>query len=84
MARAYDELYLKCRSTQFVHITIEKRGGKVDHKFLEYTTGYAHLPDTGGVLDQSVWLMGMFDHFRQGDAAAYARQMKAAEPNGPH
>lgn len=77
VARVYDELYLMCRRTQFIHVEIEKKGGKVDHKFAEYTTGYAFLPDTGGVLDQSVWIMALFDHFRQGDAAAFSRQLKA-------
>ena len=76
MARAYD-IYTTCRTVQLFHMRVEKdKGKKVENKVTEYVTGYAQLPEAGGVLDQSVWLMAMFDHFRTGENNAAAAKLK--------
>jgi hypothetical protein len=40
-----------------------------------YTSGYAQLPGTGGVLDQSHRLMALFAAFREGDALATSKAL---------
>ena len=59
---------MMCRQVQLFHMSIEKQK-KVEHKVLEFVTGYSVLPEAGGVLDQSVWLMDIFDQFRAGENA---------------
>jgi len=76
VARAFDT-YLECRSLQLFHVKIEKDGGKrVDNRITEYVTGYSQLPVAGGMLDQPVWLMAMFDRFRDGENAVAAKTLK--------
>ena len=61
-------LYLECRSLTYVHVPINKdKGKKVEHKILQFANGWSHLPDPGGVLDQGVWTMAMFQTFRRGE-----------------
>lgn len=56
---------------------VEKdRGRKVENKLTEFVTGYAQLPEAGGVLDQPVWLMAIFDQFRSGENAVAAKTLK--------
>ena len=57
------------------HIAIEKRG-KTEHKMTEFVTGFAQLPDAGGVLDQSIWLMEIFDQFKAGENAVAIKALK--------
>lgn len=56
-------------------MSIEKNK-KVEHKITEFVTGFSVLPEAGGVLDQSVWLMEMFDHFKSGENAVAAKALK--------
>jgi hypothetical protein len=67
VARAF-ELYLQCRSLNFVHFEVAKeRGKKVEHKFVPFVNGWSTLPEPGGALDQPVWTMAMFEVFRAGE-----------------
>lgn len=76
MARAFG-IYLDCRTVQLFHLRVEKNKGKqVENKIVEFVTGYSQLPDAGGVLDQPVWLMAMFDHFRNGENATASKNLK--------
>ena len=43
---------------------------------VEYVTGFSQLPCAGGVEDQPVWLMTMFEHFRSGENAVAAKNLK--------
>lgn len=52
------------------------KGRKVENKIVEFVTGYGQLPESGGVLDQPVWLMSIFDDFRNGENAAAAKNLK--------
>jgi len=55
---------------------VEKNRGKtVENRTVEFVTGYSQLPVAGGVLDQPVWLMEMFDHFRNGENAAASKTL---------
>lgn len=59
------------------HLRVEKNKGKsVENKITEFVTGYSQLPEAGGVLDQTVWLMAMFDQFRAGENATAAKTLK--------
>jgi hypothetical protein len=49
---------------------------RAEDRFVEVTTGLAQLPEAGGVLDQPVWLMEIFDYFRSGEAAAVEKALK--------
>lgn len=61
-------LYLECRSLAFVHVPLNKdKGKKIEHKILQFSDGYATLPEPGGLLDQPVWLMALFQTFRRGE-----------------
>lgn len=76
LARAF-ELYLTCRTVQLFHLRVEKdKGRKVENKIVEFVTGYSQLPESGGALDQPVWLMSIFDDFRNGENAAAAKNLK--------
>jgi hypothetical protein len=76
MARAFD-LYIDCRTVQLFHLRVEKdRGKKVENKIVEFVTGYSQLPVAGGMLEQPAWVMRMFDHFRSGENAAAAKNLK--------
>jgi hypothetical protein len=56
---------------------VEKdRGRKVENKVTEFVTGYSQLPEAGGVLDQPVWLMEIFDRFRAGENAVAVKTLK--------
>lgn len=67
VARCF-ELYLQCRELTFVHIPLNKdRGKKVEHKVLPLVSGWSALPVEGGMLDQPVWTMAMFDNFRRAE-----------------
>lgn len=48
----------------------KERGKKVEHKFLPFVSGWSHLPEPGGVLDQGVWTMAMFQTFRRAENTA--------------
>jgi hypothetical protein len=75
LARAF-ELYLTCRSVQLFHIRVEKdKGRRVENKVTEFVTGYSVLPEAGGVLDQPVWLMAIFDFFKAGENAVAAKTL---------
>lgn len=77
LARAWS-LYQDCRMQQFVFAEIPKDGGKkVATKLLPFTTGYAHLPYDGGVLDQPIRLMAYFDQFRAGEARYFSESMNS-------
>lgn len=55
---------------------VEKNRGKsVEHKLTQFVTGYSQLPETGGVMDQPVWVMAMFEHFRSGENAVAAKTL---------
>lgn len=76
MSRAFD-LYLYCRTVQLFHIKVEKdKGRRVENKVTEFVTGFSQLPVAGGVLDQPVWLMAVFDQFRAGENAVAAKTLK--------
>lgn len=76
LARAFDT-YLTCRQVQLFHLRVEKdKGKRVENKITEFVTGYSQLPEAGGVLDQPVWLMAIFDHFRAGENANAAKTLK--------
>lgn len=67
VARAHS-LYLECRELNFVHLEMAKdRGKKVEHKIMPFVSGWSYLPEPGGVLDQGVWTMAMFEIFRAGE-----------------
>lgn len=67
IARCF-ELYLQCRELTFVHMEVTKdRGKKVEHKIMPFVSGWSALPEAGGLLDQGVWTMAMFDIFRAGE-----------------
>lgn len=69
IARAHD-LYLSCRTISHVHIPLNKdRGRKVEHKVLPFVSGWSALPEEGGMLDQPVWTMAMFNIFRAAENA---------------
>ncbi len=53
-----------------------EKNKKVEHKITEFVTGFSQLPEAGGVLDQSAWLMDMFDQFRAGENAVAAKALK--------
>lgn len=56
---------------------MEKNKGKqVENKIVEFVTGYSQLPEAGGVLDQPVWLMAIFDQFRNGENATASKNLK--------
>ncbi len=76
LARAFS-LYLDCRTTQLFHLRVEKdKGRKAENKIVEFVTGYSQLPEAGGMLDQPVWLLAIFDYFRSGENAAAAKNLK--------
>jgi hypothetical protein len=55
---------------------VEKNRGKtVENRMTEFVTGFTQLPEAGGVLDQPVWLMSMFDQFRSGENAVAAKTL---------
>ncbi len=55
---------------------VEKNRGKtIENKMTEFVTGFSQLPEAGGVLDQPVWLMSMFDQFRSGENAVAAKTL---------
>lgn len=69
MANAF-ELYLLCREVQFITLRLEKdKGRKVVNNIAPFVVGFAQLPEPGGVLDQGVWMLGMFEAFRSGENA---------------
>lgn len=64
IAKAFS-LYLSCRSLSHVHIPLNKdKGKRVEHKVLPMVSGWSALPEEGGMLDQPVWTMAMFNIFR--------------------
>ena len=65
---------MQCRSVQLFHMSIERKS-KTDHKVVEFVNGYSTLPEAGGMLDQSVWLMEIFDQFRAGENAVAFKQI---------
>jgi len=61
-------LYLECRQINHVHVELKKNRGKsVEHKIMPFVTGWSALPEPGGVLDQGVWTMAMFEIFRRAE-----------------
>lgn len=67
IAHCFD-LYLSCR--QIAPVVMEKsenRGKKVERKIVPLVAGWSVLPEPGGVLDQGVWTMAMFDIFRRAE-----------------
>jgi hypothetical protein len=55
---------------------VEKNRGKtIENKLTEFVTGFSQLPEAGGMLDQPVWLMAMFEHFRSGENAVAAKTL---------
>lgn len=67
IARAF-QLYLECRELNFVHMSLNKdKGKKVEHKIIPFVSGWSYLPESGGVLDQGVWTMAMFETFRMAE-----------------
>lgn len=55
---------------------VEKnRGKQIENKLTEFVTGFSQLPEAGGVLDQQVWLMAMFEQFRSGENAVAAKTL---------
>lgn len=56
-------------------MSIEKNK-RTEHKVTEFVTGYSQLPEAGGVLDQSGWLMDIFDSFRDGENASAVKALK--------
>lgn len=66
VADAFD-LYLACRSLNHVHMAIQKGKGKEEHKVIPFVSGWAVLPEPGGLYDQPQWLMSVFSVFRAGE-----------------
>lgn len=64
-------LYSQCRSQQVV--TFEKSKGK-DTVLVRatYPTGYHFLPEEGGYMDQSVYMMALFEAFIAGERIAFS------------
>jgi hypothetical protein len=73
ITRAYDS-YLTCRAQSALVVEVP-RGKATMRKIVIYTSGYAQLPGTGGVLDQSHRLMALFAAFREGDALATSKAL---------
>lgn len=66
-----------CRLVQVVNVELRKdRGRKVEHKSASVVVGFAQLPDEGGMLDQGVWLMSMFEQFRNGENTSASKKLK--------
>lgn len=75
VARAFD-LYLLCRTQQLFHLEVKKNGGKsVEHRVVRFTTGFHALPEAGGLLDQPVWTMEMFERFKSGENLAASKAL---------
>lgn len=68
------ELYLSCRTVQVFHLAVEGER-QTQHIIVNLPTGYHHLPEAGGVLDQPCWTMSMFTHFQAGEVAAATRKL---------
>lgn len=64
-----------CRTVQLFHISFEKNK-KTEHRITEFVTGFSQLPVAGGMLDQPVWLMAIFDQFRAGENAVANKALK--------
>ena len=43
------------------------KGKKVEHKIMPFVSGWSALPEPGGMLDQPVWTMALFNIFRSGE-----------------
>jgi len=52
------------------------KGRKVENKMAALVTGFTYLPEEGGILDQGVWTMSMFDAFRSGENTAAMKRLK--------
>lgn len=48
----------------------KEKGKRTEHRIVRFTTGFHHLPDEGGVMDQPVWTMAMFELFKEGENRA--------------
>jgi hypothetical protein len=64
-----------CRTVQLFSIEVEKNK-RTELRMTEFVTGFSLLPDAGGVDDQSVWTMAMFEHFRSGENAVASKNLK--------
>jgi hypothetical protein len=64
-----------CRTVQLFSLEVEKNK-KTELRVTEFVTGFSQLPAAGGVDDQSVWLMAMFEHFRSGENATASKNLK--------
>lgn len=69
LARAYD-LYSSCRAQTVVPYQTSK-GKDTIQRLSPWTTGYAVLPEDGGMLDQPYRLMELFDSFMDGERWAF-------------
>lgn len=75
LAWSYD-LYTVCREQQLFTVDIPKQQGKrTETKVVQFTTGYASLPEPGGALDQPVRLMSFFQCFLNGDRTATFKEL---------
>lgn len=64
-------LYLMCRQHQVFSLEVSRDGGKrTEKRIARFPVGYHSLPEAGGILDQSNWLIDMFEHFKAGEQTA--------------
>jgi hypothetical protein len=60
-----------CRSLQVFSVEVSKNGGKQNEtKIVRFPVALHCLPKAGGLLDQSNWLMDIFEHFKAGEVTA--------------
>ena len=74
IARMY-ELYLSCREQHVVTYQSSKGKDTVQH-LKAFTTGFAQLPEAGGVLDQSHRIMTFLEAFLAGDRHGFAQEAR--------
>jgi hypothetical protein len=53
-----------------------EKNKKMEVRVTEFVTGFSLLPDAGGVDDQSVWTMAIFEYFRSGENATASKNLK--------
>ena len=64
-----------CRTVQLFSVEVEKNK-RTEIRMTEFVTGFSLLPEAGGVDDQSVWTMAIFESFRAGENAIAAKNLK--------
>lgn len=74
VARTYS-LYVQCRGISLLHVQVPQNK-KVRHEIVSWPTGFHTLPESGGLLDQDLTTMLLFDAFLAGERQAAIKRMK--------